>query len=416
MNLLGTIPNLLLACLRQTPPDDLTAQLAQLTREQWAQLLALAVEQHVPSLLYHRLKRLGDETIIPTAIGQVLQKKYYGTALHNMRLYQELGKLIDALHAEGITALVLKGAHLAAIVYETMALRTMADVDIMVQQADLPATIQQIQALGYQPITPLFSLDTYLTRYHHLPRFVHPDTVASIEVHWTITSSTRTYAISMEELWARSQPLTLTTITTRGLCPEHLLLHVCMHATYQHQLRQGVRFLCDIAAIVQHYGDALDWEVVIQQAIAWKWQHGIFLAFYATQEMLGTQLPAHVLPSLNPLNHTLPNQHEFQAILFPTDRALTNASSRDFLNLLSTPQLSQKLTLLWHRFFLSREEMATTYSVAAHSPRLYLYYPVRVKDLLGRYMHKTWRMWRGDPTITTLTRNQAQLQQWLEQE
>ncbi len=264
MNPTETTADLLLACLRQTPPDDLAAQLAQCSAEQWGQLLALAVEQNVPSLLHHRLKSHGYETLIPAAIGQTLQKKYYGIALRNMRLYQELGKLTEALNTQGIGNLVLKGAHLAAGVYESIALRTMVDIDIMVQQADLPAAIQQIQALGYQPVTPILALDTYLGYRHHLPPFVHPNAVASVEIHWTITRANHSYTISMEELWARTQPITLTNVATQGLCPEHLLLHVCMHATYHHWFQQGIRSLCDIDQIISRYKNQLNWDEVVQ--------------------------------------------------------------------------------------------------------------------------------------------------------
>jgi len=416
MNPAESIPDLLLACLRQTPPGNLGAQLAQLSLVQWEELTTLAVEQQVPSLLYHRLKSHGYESIIPKEVWQTLQKKYYGIALRNMRLYQELRKLTTALHTQGIPMLVLKGAHLAAGVYESIALRTIVDIDIMVHRADLPTVIQQLQALGYQPLMPLLTLDVYVDHKHHLPPFVHPNAAASIEIHWTITSSTRTYAVPMEDLWARSQLVTLSDSSVRTFCPEDLLLHICMHATYQHQLRQGIRFLCDIDEVVRRYRNELDWESIIQQAVEWKWQGGVFLALYATQKLLDTPIPEHVLRSLRPTRRALPDLPKLQAMLFFADRALVNASSPNFLNVMTTAQLSRKFRLIQQRLILPRQSLAVAYHISPRSPWLYLYYPVRLVDLLRRYLHKTLRMWRGDTEIVTIASQQEKIEQWLEQE
>ncbi len=416
MNSHDTTSTLLLACLRRTPPEDLAVQLAGLAPAQWTELIELAVEQTVPSLLYHRLKSHGYETLLPSAAQQTLQKKYYGIALRNMRLYQELGKITEAFNQQAIASVVLKGAHLAATVYETIALRTMGDIDIMMHQADLPAAIQQIQALGYRPIEPLLAIEDYLDYRHHLPPFVHPNAVATVEIHWTITSSIRTYTISMDKLWLHRIPITVANVATHGFCPEHLLLHVCMHATYQHQLRQGVRFLCDIAEIVQRYGNALDWDAITQQAIAWKWQRGLFLALYATQKLLGAPIPASVLHSLNPTARVVADIPTLQAMLFPIDRTLTSDSSPNFLSLYTAPQLSARLRLIQQRLFLPRKLLAVIYNVAPQSPWLPFYYVVRIQDLLRRYCHKLWRMWRGDHTIITIAGQNDQLQYWLEQE
>ncbi len=131
--------------------------------------------------------------------------------------------------------------------------------------------------------------------------------------------------------------------------------------------------------------------------------------------MLGAQIPAHVLHKLNPAGGSVFNSDELKAILFPKHRDLVNSPTGYFLNFLNNPHLSTKIEIFWRRLFLSREDLAFAYSIATHSPWLYLYYPVRVKDLLGRYMHKTWRMWRGDPDMVAVVGHQDKLQRWLEQ-
>ena len=58
---------------------------------------------------------------------------YYNSAARNMRLYKQLENFLDKFATEKIPVIMLKGAHLAWTVYPNMALRPMADVDLLVR-------------------------------------------------------------------------------------------------------------------------------------------------------------------------------------------------------------------------------------------------------------------------------------------
>ena len=49
--------------------------------------------------------------------------------------------------------------------------------------------------------------------------------------------------------------------------------------------------------------------------------------------------------------------------------------------------------------FPSRGLMAAMYPAPARSLRIYLYYPVRIKDLIARYGRMFWRLVRRDPEV-----------------
>lgn len=415
MSITETISHGLLACLRRTLTDTLRQRLNQLSPTDWEQLIALADEHQVAALLYHRLKGHGCDALVPPGLWQFLQKCYYKNVFRNLQLYQELREITTTLHAKKIPILILKGAQLAATVYDSIALRSMVDIDILVPECELMAAVEQISAIGYQPSTPWLSLEAYLAHRHHVPPFVRPKAVASLELHWRITRPHRAYSIPMDELWQRSTTVTANGVTVQSFCPEDLLLHVCMHATYHHWFQQGVRFLCDITEIVNHYGDQLDWDAIIQRAVAWEWQRGVFMALAAAQQLLGAQVPADVLKSLNRDECITFQADELHALLFPEHPELLHSPTEYFLDFLKTPQVSAKMRLFTDRLFLSRQEMAVKYAVDPHSRRLYFYYLLRFKDLAARFTHKTWRMWFGDPAMRTVTGQQEKLQHWLEQ-
>jgi len=59
------------------------------------------------------------------------------------------------------------------------------------------------------------------------------------------------------ELWQRVQTVTLDGIPYPILTPEDLLLHLCVHASYQHQFAFDLRSLWDIRQLCQAYPDLL---------------------------------------------------------------------------------------------------------------------------------------------------------------
>lgn len=410
------IQNLLLDSLRHTPPDDLAERLLQCSLRDWQQLVGLAVEQQVAALLYQRLKTHGCEAIVPDEIRQLLQKSHRLNASRNMRIYHALGQLLTALRERQIPVLVLKGAHLGATVYESLALRSMVDIDILVPETKIMAAVEQLNALGYQPETPWRSLDAYLTYRHHVPPFIHPDKMATVELHWQVTPPKRGYTIPVDELWLHRRQIMLNGTSTEGLCPEDLLIHVCVHATYHHWFQNGVRSLCDIAELLRHYKNGFDWEVVLARATTWECQRGVFLALSAAQQLLGVDIPQQIVVNLHSTPSTPFAREELQELLFPEQRSSIVSPDSYFWSFLHNPTLASGARTLRERLFLSPKEMATKYTISVNSPWRYYYYGVRFKDLLGKFALKTWRVYFGDPNMTTMVKQQERLQHWLEEQ
>ncbi len=94
-------------------------------------------------------------------------------------------------------------------------------------------------------------------------------------------------------------------------------------------------------------------------------------------------------------------------------------------NNLPFPQLSQlwgpkdlrsKLALIRSRLLPSRESMARQYPASADSWRIYLYYPVRIKDILVGRGAALWQLARGDPKMQAIAEHTNQvvaLRDWL---
>lgn len=409
---LSNISTLLLACLSVELKAEVYTCCTHLSPRAWVQLHELALAQRVSSLLWQRLAKHGLTDFIPAALREAMQTQYYEQVRENIRLYHELGIALRLLRAQKLPVLVLKGAHLGSVVYQNPALRLMNDVDLLFAQADIPGAAALLATLGYQSEEALL-FDRHFATDHHLPRLSKPASAVSFELHWLITYPHKAYTIALADLWSRAQPVTVAGVEVLALCPEDLLLHICEHATYHHLLEQGIRFLCDLDAIVRHYSATLDWAAVQQRAQEWGWCRGVYLALILAQRLLATPIPSAVLSQLAPAE--LDDQLTAQALrqLF-ADQSEVETVSNAFAQMWGTTGWRQKMHLIGERF-LAPTYIVQQYPVQPGSLKLYLYYPIRCKDLLVRYGHALWRLWRRDPLLTATTQSKQNLTAWLEQ-
>ena len=112
-------------------------------------MLALATLHDVAPLLYERLANDASPANVPGDVLQRLREIYLMTGARNALLYRELGPVLQALQHDNIPVIVLKGAHLAALVYRHIALRPMSDIDLLVHRSDLERAVAKLHDLGF---------------------------------------------------------------------------------------------------------------------------------------------------------------------------------------------------------------------------------------------------------------------------
>ncbi len=116
----------------------------------------------------HDLFRRRSDLAIPAEVREEVERQYYAAAGRNAVFHEALREALAMLADRGIPTLVLKGAALAEIVYENIALRPMRDLDLMVRVSDLDEAARGIVALGYRPSEKYQSEAWYREAHHHL--------------------------------------------------------------------------------------------------------------------------------------------------------------------------------------------------------------------------------------------------------
>ena len=194
------------------------------------------------------------------------------------------------------------------------------------------------------------------------------------------------------------------------LSPEDLLLHLCQHM-HKHNLIGGIRPLCDIAHVVEHYNNTIDWMEFRARSYQWGVAPYVYLALYLAKELLSAVIPGALLADFEPAGF---------------DRAVTHWAKERILE--NCESSSNVVQLCWkdHRVrdrlaalgtALSPAVVAQSYGVAQDSNRIPLYYyPQRIKYLLTQYGPLIWQLITGDQkTRIALERedNQLRLTKWL---
>jgi len=422
----------LLSCLRAQTDEAKAIQTEQLSDPDWDEIIQLAARHGVTPLLYQKLKTAASTTNFPAGVMHQLREAYLANCVRNTRLYYEIARVLSALQKDNISVIVLKGAHLAEIVYGNVGLRPMYDVDLMVRRGDLSRTTEKLVGMGYSFNAPA-DMEAYCEESHHLPAFLAPGGLV-VEIHWTIplvilpsgedlwkshwfeALQQRVGFPSGEELariWKRCQCATIAGVETLVLSPEDLLLHLCLEASYHHLgFTMGLRSFCDISATIRRYQNEIDWKQVQFRAQAWGAGNYVHLTFCLARELLGAAAPADVLEFLRP------KDFDTRWVALAKEQVLSGPSApleSPFINgpimlIWSSRPLRDKLRILLRAFFPPRARVGELYGVPPHSIRVYLCYVWRLISRFRRHALNLWRSYlvaRGPVSSKERTRIRA---------
>ncbi|HEX9024369.1 MAG TPA: nucleotidyltransferase family protein, partial [Geobacteraceae bacterium] len=404
---------LLTDCLKKNGPVE-AERLSALTQEQSRAFLALAADQRISPLLWHRLKEKGVDGALRSEVAEQLRESFLRNTMRNLRLYGELHLLLSTLNAEGISLLLLKGIYLAEAVYGIAGLREMSDIDVLARPADLERIVEVLAGMGYAPLQPIHEGITDTAR-HHLPPMVKKGH-ASFEIHWDLTPPNERYRIDPGELWKRAVRVNIAAgCDGLALSPEDLLLHLCWHTSDHHRFAFGLRPSCDIAQIIARFGPELDWHAFTELAISCGSQRGVYLALELARELAGADVPAGTLDRLRPADMSETIMGAVRAQTF-TIKSFANSIPESFADFLEHRRFRDKIRIFGERVFLPKAMIAAQYSVPMDSVRIYGCYGRRVVDLLRRHGPTLKKCRQDSDQFTPLVERTNLIADWLDDE
>ncbi len=375
---------LLLYCSKILSENSNTDEVTQLLQKKlnWKKVVKKAKRQSIASPIFCILSKLPNNKLVQEKYLLQLKEDYLSTLGRNTIVFNELKVLLKIFEKANIDFVLLKGTALLASVYPSLAYRFMSDIDILVRDSDLSKAKDCMLSHSYtQNISPY---NQQKKKSHHLPPFWNPAKNIRIEMHWTIRISDSDFNINMAEVWTRIKKIKIGKSETYIFSPEDMILHLCFHLFFSNVNEMIFRTLYDIVAIVQYYGDSIDWKLITDCSVKYGLETVVYAVLFLLKTQLSINIPADVLSQL--LAKTSSSQINRMKV-FHKQTALENVGR----SISDTRGSKSKMSLIVSLVFPTFGFVAHKYSLPANSKIVYLYYIIRPFHLLYKYTISTIR-------------------------
>lgn len=182
-----------------------------------------------------------------------LQEYVRADAVRLAALDAELARVLDALAADGLTPLLLKGVHLAHAVYPRPWLRTRSDTDLLIAPDERDRLAAVLDRCGYVPSVHVRG--RIILGQFHFER-VDPSGIAYyLDVHWRAAAPLLVERVlPARRLFEAANPLPALGPHARVPDPPHALLLACVHLAAHHRSNPLLLWLYDLRLLAEAAG------------------------------------------------------------------------------------------------------------------------------------------------------------------
>ena len=370
----------------------------------WFACATLAMRHGLGPLLHHRGRRMAETWPMPAGVERELRTSYMGATLESHAILSGAAEAVQRLVAADVRVAALKGLHLAAAVYEHPALRKLGDLDLLVPGDQLEAARAALLQAGYE------SKGADDPTIHHAAPLARPR-AAPIELHRDLCPTPNPFRLDVAPLWERMVPIAIDGQPALGLCPEHLLLHLAVHAAYNHRCLVPLRNIFDLAMVVERNRPALRWELLEETARATGTGRAVFCGLALAREMFGAEIPAGMLERMRP-------DGAEAALRTARENVLSFASAGPMWlgTTLGADDASRGVTGLLGRVFAPPDRLLEASGRRVGVAGLAWIYLTRPFILLARHRKRLTDLARGKPGVREqlrLARSGAALDAWI---
>jgi Uncharacterised nucleotidyltransferase len=285
---------LLLCCARVQLSDSVNAQIRSLLHGKidWTLWLAKVDEHRLIPLAYRALTAVSPE-LVPAEVLDQLKTASHNLAFRNLRLTHNLLTLLRDLKAGGFEAIVLKGPVVAQLVYRDLKLRSFGDLDIWVKPTDYLPVKRFLIRQGYSRAEEFWLPHLWQEEQHNLEQgelsLINPDGDAAIDLHGRLVAGFLfSVKANFEQFWHDRQAVALGGSNVISLCPEDLLLHLCIHGGKEQWHR--LSWVVDIAELINTHPD-LNWEELFLKASQYGVERMLLLGLCLAENLVQANLP-----------------------------------------------------------------------------------------------------------------------------
>ena len=231
----------------------------------WDILSKKASFHGVSTFIYYSLKKHNLTHIIPAYLFNKLKENYYLVGLRNLKFIKKIQELSNIIEEKIV---LLKGGYLIDNFYPDIGIRSMCDIDILVERNRAVYIWNLLKSKGFVQHGPQRQSIAKSTAHNKVVPFQHLDLLSSdncdVEIHSNLFEN---HDFFYETEMAFKKAISVNSNNTLcRLSNEFFLIHLCSHFylhNYLHkQIGKNLRMLCDINEFILKRGHDIDWNEI----------------------------------------------------------------------------------------------------------------------------------------------------------
>lgn len=283
--------NLLIAVARNSPDEEELRGLAEKITD-WHLLVDLALQHRALSILYANLA--GIDQHVPVEVRRRIAREQDRVVMHNLSNAAELIAVLREFEQEQIPAMPFKGVVLAAYAYGDFLHRPGGDLDIAIHSSDLARASEILKRRGYRLRTAVREDGAPAIDGCYEFAFQRPTDGKVLELRWRFDLVWKRYRrdLGIDWVWRNRQTVSVAGSDVPTICPEILLLLLCLHGG-KHAWSRLI-WVCDVARVLRSCPD-INWRTTIAASNRLELGHVLSLGVLLAVRMLGAPIPKDVL-------------------------------------------------------------------------------------------------------------------------
>lgn len=324
----------------------------------WERVYALACEHRFAGLLF-TLGR-SEPGLWPATLQDRLRSARYRTLMHGESCSRQVQAILKALDQAHVPAIVLKGwARIPTVYEDDPGQRPYEDIDLPVLPEQVPEAEETLARLDYESSIaepwPGYRL-RYSSSWRYRSRLAsqagqtrrHPAQFFSVGLHWGLMHHMfYRRRMPVPQFFDRALPVRVAGAEALRLAPEDDLVYTCGHLAVQHAYNEDLFRYYEIAALILHAGEALDWDVTLELAGAWRLVLSVQGVLRLVEGLWHGVVPPHRWQQVAAVQPT-----RFESWLHPLQsRHHYKSTLRVLLDWLATPGLARRAGFLLETAF-----------------------------------------------------------------
>ncbi|NNE99284.1 MAG: nucleotidyltransferase family protein [Pyrinomonadaceae bacterium] len=279
--------NLLIALAGDKRNDEIEALISR--DIDWQYFVRLARTHYVTTLIYRNLRPWSDQ--VPNEVLHALEHRAKKSAFRNLRFAAELKDLGKVLEGNGIGFLSYKGPTLSKLAYGDSGFRNFVDLDLFIRKSDFPKIKSVILENGGDNAWNLTEKqEEAVIEYYYEHPFWFGKRPVMVEVHWAFMESFFGFDFEQEDLFGRSQTVSVQGTDFPTLSNEDLLIVLCVHGSKHYWKR--LSWISDIAMLSR--SQPIDWDIVLRRARKFGSLRMVSLGMFLANDMFQIEMPVEV--------------------------------------------------------------------------------------------------------------------------